>query len=82
MRYFISTCILVLWCFTYKAQNKPYAKPLTRILFVFDASNSMKSKYNQITRIPSLEGHKYLRVLKLVGNKITNITGLEKNKKL
>ncbi|MCC6180326.1 MAG: VWA domain-containing protein [Bacteroidia bacterium] len=51
MRYFISTCILVLWCFTCKAQNNPHAKPLTRILFVFDASNSMKSKYNHITRI-------------------------------
>jgi Leucine-rich repeat (LRR) protein len=38
--------------------------------------------YNQITIIPSLGGHRYLRVLKLVGNKITNITGLEKNKKL
>lgn len=38
--------------------------------------------YNQIVKIPSLEGHKYLRVLKLVGNKITNITGLEKNKRL
>ena len=38
--------------------------------------------HNMITKIPSLEGHKHLRVLKLVGNKITVISGLEKNKKL
>ena len=38
--------------------------------------------YNHITSIPSLEGHKHLRVLKLKGNKIQNISGLVKNSKL
>ena len=38
--------------------------------------------YNLIVIIPSLANHKHLRVLKLKGNKIQTISGLNTNLKL
>ena len=42
---------LLVSVFCSKAQVKKYEQPLTRVLFVFDASNSMKTKHKNTTRI-------------------------------
>ena len=47
----IAVIFLVLCAFQIKAQVKKTEPSLTRVLFVFDASNSMKTKHKNTTRI-------------------------------
>lgn len=51
---FLAYCLIILaLCGKYNAQTTKRTDKLTRVLFVFDASNSMKTKYNNSTRIES-----------------------------
>ena len=49
---YIRTILIAAACFGFSAAfAQPRPRPVTRILFVFDASNSMNAKYNSGTRI-------------------------------